>query len=161
VKLVGFCLCGGPEGEVYLTFRSRTFGLGSDRRSFEYLRASDSAADTVKTVKAWIVGEDTKRASSCAVNLAWGTRAPLCPGWPIRRQSSWLVGRSEGSPRPRDHTAEPAYEPESLLFPPRSALTAAASSGRPRGTPSVPAAPPPAFELARERLWPPCTPPMK
>ncbi len=31
-KLVGFCLWKSPEGEVYVTFPSRAFGAGSERR---------------------------------------------------------------------------------------------------------------------------------
>ncbi len=32
LKLVGFCLWRSPEGEIYVTFPSRAFGSGSDRR---------------------------------------------------------------------------------------------------------------------------------
>jgi hypothetical protein len=63
-KLVGFCLWRSPEGEVYVTFPSRAFGTGSERRYFDFLRASNPVADTVKTVKAWIVGEYTKSGST-------------------------------------------------------------------------------------------------
>ena len=31
-RLVGFCLWRSPEGEVYVTFPSRAFGAGSERR---------------------------------------------------------------------------------------------------------------------------------
>ena len=33
MKLIGFSLWRSPEGEVYVTFPSRAFGAGSERRS--------------------------------------------------------------------------------------------------------------------------------
>jgi len=57
MKLVGFSLWKSPEGEVYVTFPSRAFGAGSERRFFDYLRAVDGSAETVKRVKAWILDE--------------------------------------------------------------------------------------------------------
>jgi hypothetical protein len=59
-KLVGFCLWRSPEGEVYVTFPSRAFGAGSERRFFDYLRASNGSGETVKAVKAWILDEYRK-----------------------------------------------------------------------------------------------------
>jgi len=59
-KLVGFSLWKSAEGEVYVTFPSRAFGAGSERRFFDYLRAIDSSPETVKRVKAWILGEYRK-----------------------------------------------------------------------------------------------------
>ena len=56
-KLVGFSLWRSPEGEVYVTFPSRAFGAGSERRFFDYLRAVDGDGETVKRVKAWILEE--------------------------------------------------------------------------------------------------------
>ena len=38
LKLVGFSLWKSPEGEVYVTFPSRAFGAGSDRRYYDFLR---------------------------------------------------------------------------------------------------------------------------
>ena len=64
-KLVGFCLWRSPEGEVYVTFPSRAFGAGSERRYFDYLRAVDGTAETVKRVKAWIL-EEYRKASDAA-----------------------------------------------------------------------------------------------
>lgn len=54
-KLVGFCLWRSTDGEVYVTFPSRAFGVGSERRYFDYLRAVDADGETVKRVKAWIL----------------------------------------------------------------------------------------------------------
>ena len=64
-KLVGFCLWRSPEGEIYVTFPSRAFGAGSERRYFDYLRAIDASGETVKRVKAWIL-EEYRKASDAA-----------------------------------------------------------------------------------------------
>ena len=55
MRLVGFSLWRSPEGEVYVTFPSRAFGAGGERRYFDYLRAQDGDGETVKRVKAWII----------------------------------------------------------------------------------------------------------
>ncbi len=60
MRLVGFSLWRSPEGEVYVTFPSRAFGSGSERRFFDYLRAVDGSGETVKRVKAWILDEYRK-----------------------------------------------------------------------------------------------------
>ena len=39
MKLVGFSLWSSPEGEIYVTFPSRAFGTGSERRYFDFLRS--------------------------------------------------------------------------------------------------------------------------
>ncbi len=65
-KLVGFSLWKSPEGEVYVTFPSRAFGAGSERRYFDYLRSVDGTLDVVKRVKAWIVDEYRKGADAAA-----------------------------------------------------------------------------------------------
>src|SRR6266568_3092235 len=60
MKLVGFCLWRSPEGEVYVTFPSRAFGAGNERRYFDYLRSVDGIAEPIKRVKAWILEEYRK-----------------------------------------------------------------------------------------------------
>ena len=55
MKLVGFSLWRSPEGEVYVTFPSRPFGSGSERRFFDYLRSVEGSAADAKRVKAWMV----------------------------------------------------------------------------------------------------------
>jgi len=55
MKLVGFSLWKSPEGEVYVTYPSRAFGAGVDRRFFDFLRPVNGDAKAGKTVKAWIV----------------------------------------------------------------------------------------------------------
>lgn len=59
-RLVGFCLWKSPDGELYVTFPSRAFGAGSERRFFDYLRSVDGTLDVVKRVKAWILDEYRK-----------------------------------------------------------------------------------------------------
>ncbi len=57
MKLVGFTLWQSPEGELYVTFPSRPFGSGPERRYFDYLRAADGDAANAKNVKSWILAE--------------------------------------------------------------------------------------------------------
>ncbi len=64
MKLVGFAVWRSPEGEVYVTFPSRAFGAGNDRKYFEYLRSAEGVPADVKKVKEWILGEfHAKRAA--------------------------------------------------------------------------------------------------
>jgi len=56
LKLVGFSLWRSPEGEVYVTFPSRAFGTGSERRYFEYVRTIETGdAESRQKLKTWIV----------------------------------------------------------------------------------------------------------
>lgn len=55
MKLVGFSVWRSPEGELYVTFPSRAFGTGSERRFFDYLRSVEGAVADAKRVKAWIL----------------------------------------------------------------------------------------------------------
>jgi hypothetical protein len=55
MKLVGFALWRSPEGEVYVTFPSRAFGAGNDRRYFDYLRSVEGSAADARRVKGWIL----------------------------------------------------------------------------------------------------------
>jgi hypothetical protein len=60
MKMVGFSLWRSPEGETYITFPSRAFGAGSERRYFDYLRSDDGEGhlgSNAKRVKAWILAE--------------------------------------------------------------------------------------------------------
>jgi hypothetical protein len=57
MKLVGFSLWRSPEGEVYVTFPSRAFGAGNERRFFDYLRSVEGTAADSKRVKAWILDQ--------------------------------------------------------------------------------------------------------
>jgi hypothetical protein len=60
MKLVGFSLWRSPEGEVYVTFPSRAFGGGSDRRFFDFLRSAEGLSTDGKRVKEWIRAEYEK-----------------------------------------------------------------------------------------------------
>ena len=57
MKLVGFSLWRDAEGELYLTFPSRAFGAGNERRYFDYLRSADGTGGETKRLKAWILEE--------------------------------------------------------------------------------------------------------
>jgi hypothetical protein len=59
MKLVGFALWRGAEGDVYVTFPSRAFGVASERKYYDYLRAAEAsnAAAENKRVKEWILEE--------------------------------------------------------------------------------------------------------
>jgi hypothetical protein len=57
MKLVGFSLWRSPDGDIYVTFPSRAFGAGNERRFFDYLRSAEGAASDVRKVKAWILEE--------------------------------------------------------------------------------------------------------
>ena len=65
-RLVGFCLWKSPDGEIYVTFPSRAFGGGAERRYFDYLRAINGDTETVKRVKAWMLDEYRNSASAAA-----------------------------------------------------------------------------------------------
>ena len=66
MRLVGFSLWRSAEGELYVTFPSRAFGIATERRFFDYLRASDGSAERVKDVKAWILDEYRKATEEAA-----------------------------------------------------------------------------------------------
>ena len=57
MKLVGVSLWRSADGEVYVTFPSRAFGAGTERKYFDYLRSADGVGAQVKRVKEWILGE--------------------------------------------------------------------------------------------------------
>ena len=57
MKLLGFCIWKNPEGEPYVTFPSRAFGAGEERRYFDYIRSTNGTAEPVKKLKAWILEE--------------------------------------------------------------------------------------------------------
>jgi len=66
MRLVGFSIWRSAEGELYVTFPSRAFGAGTERKYFDYLRAVDGSAETVKAVKAWILEEYRRQAQAAA-----------------------------------------------------------------------------------------------
>jgi len=64
LKLVGFSLWKSPEGEIYVTFPSRAFGIGQERRYFDYLRAIEGGNGAAKTLKDAIVAAYKVQAST-------------------------------------------------------------------------------------------------
>ena len=57
LKLVGLCIWRDAEGELFVTFPSRAFGAGSERRYFDYLRSADGTGGETRRLKAWILEE--------------------------------------------------------------------------------------------------------
>ena len=57
MKLVGFSIWRNAEGELFVTFPSRAFGLATERRFFEYLRSIESNAADSRRVKDWLLEE--------------------------------------------------------------------------------------------------------
>jgi hypothetical protein len=55
MKLVGFGLWQGADGEVSVTFPSRAFGTGGERRFYDYLRSVESNVADSRRVKEWIL----------------------------------------------------------------------------------------------------------
>ena len=81
MKLAGFSLWRSPEGEVYVTFPSRAFGAGQERRFFDYLRSVDGAAQDGKRVKIWIKEQFDRQAADRALAVpAPGDPSPSARG---------------------------------------------------------------------------------
>jgi hypothetical protein len=57
IKLTGFSIWRGQEGEPFVTFPARSFGAGGERRFFDLLRAVEPGSEEPKRVKDWIVSE--------------------------------------------------------------------------------------------------------
>lgn len=55
MKLVGVSVWRNAEGELYCTLPARSFGAGSDRRYFDFLRTTDGDADVARRLKAMVV----------------------------------------------------------------------------------------------------------
>ncbi len=55
MRLVGFSVWRSPDGSAFVTFPSRAFGAGNDRKYFDYLRSVDGTAEPVRRVKSWIL----------------------------------------------------------------------------------------------------------
>jgi hypothetical protein len=55
MKLVGFTLWRSAEGEVYVTFPSRAWQTGGERRFYDFLRSVEASPQTVSRVKSWIL----------------------------------------------------------------------------------------------------------
>lgn len=55
MKLVGFTVWRSAEGEPYVTFPSRSYATGGERRYYDFLRSVEASAETVARVKAWVL----------------------------------------------------------------------------------------------------------
>ena len=84
MKLVGFSLWRSPEGEVYVTFPSRAFGSGSDRRFFDFLRSVEGTPADSKRVKAWILeqfrGSREPEGAAVSPSIRGTSKAPTRAG---------------------------------------------------------------------------------
>jgi hypothetical protein len=55
MKLVGFSLWKGADGQLLVTFPARSFGAGAERRFFDYLRPMRSGSpELARRIKDWI-----------------------------------------------------------------------------------------------------------
>ena len=58
MKLVGFSLWRGADGDTFVSFPARSFGVGTDRRFFDLLRPIEGPSqDQVRKVKSWIIDQ--------------------------------------------------------------------------------------------------------
>jgi hypothetical protein len=58
MKLVGFSVWRGPDGDTFVTFPARSFGVGTDRRFFDLLRPTEGPSqDQIRRVKDWILDQ--------------------------------------------------------------------------------------------------------
>ena len=57
MKLIGFSVWRGADGDLYVTFPSRAFGVGCERRHFDHVRPVEGDAKTSRRVKDWILEE--------------------------------------------------------------------------------------------------------
>lgn len=67
LKLVGFSLWRGVEGEIYVTVPSRPFGVSTERRYFDYVRDVEPGSGRVKALKEWILDAYLKSRSESQV----------------------------------------------------------------------------------------------
>ena len=64
MKLVGLSLWRGAEGDLRVTFPSRAYSAGTERRFFAYLRSDAGNADEVKRLKGWILEQYEERGAA-------------------------------------------------------------------------------------------------
>ena len=83
MKLVGFSLWRSAEGDVYVTFPSRAFGAGTERKFFDYLRSIEAGAAGGRKVKDWILEEFRDRPRGLTPSGARPADAPAVPSRPL------------------------------------------------------------------------------
>ena len=64
LKLVGLSIWKGADDALAVTFPARSFGVGGERRFFDYLRAVEPGAGDPRRVKDWIVDEYRAQAAA-------------------------------------------------------------------------------------------------
>ena len=74
LKLVGFSLWRGADGELHVTLPSRASGSGPERRFFDYVRSIDGTPGEPRRLKAWIVEQFRTRKANDSGGSA-GSRA--------------------------------------------------------------------------------------
>src|SRR5205085_9131585 len=57
MKFVGFSVWRGQEGEMFVTFPARSFGISGERRFFDMLRPVEAGSSEPRRVKDWILDE--------------------------------------------------------------------------------------------------------
>ncbi len=84
LKLVGFALWRGADGETYVTFPARAVGVGTERRFFDFVRSSEGNAAPMRALKTWILdafqAEQERSGARChaaAADFAPGPAAPM------------------------------------------------------------------------------------
>jgi hypothetical protein len=64
MKLVGFNVWRSREGEeLFVTFPSRAFGAGADRKFFDYLRSIGPGPESSRRLKSWILEQFQERSA--------------------------------------------------------------------------------------------------
>ena len=70
MKFVGFSVWRGQEGELFVTFPARSFGVSGQRRFFDMLRPVDAGSTDPRRVKDWILDEYRRASDSPATAIS-------------------------------------------------------------------------------------------
>src|SRR5688500_7719346 len=68
MKLIGFSLWRGQEGEAFVTFPARSFGRAGERRFMDLVRAVEPGSTEPKRVKDWILSEYRLATAEAAIS---------------------------------------------------------------------------------------------
>ena len=74
LKLAGFAVRKQGDGTLYVTFPAKAFGIGGQRRYFDFLRTVDGCLDPVKSLKARVLDAysrlgDARRVPGAAITV--------------------------------------------------------------------------------------------
>jgi hypothetical protein len=64
MKLVGLSIWKGADDALAVTFPARSFGVGGERRFFDYLRSVEPGSSDARRVKDWILDEYRAQAAA-------------------------------------------------------------------------------------------------